>query len=233
MSIHLRANVAQVVARLLARRATPQDEVPGLVHNVHVALARLEEPEPAEVLAPAAEAQAAPAPLRTRQPKPRRVIEPPPIAEPEEPVLAPAPRLLRRAEVVAGNPPAPEPAAPIAVPGGILRGIVKWFDLRTRRGALRLPGCSGDVPVEPALLDQMSIPRLYKGQEVEATLGAGETPRLVRLSLPGGAWQVSSASGVVRGRQSKPVVVELKREAMRRVAARAEAELLLGPNRSR
>ena len=235
MSIHLRANVAQVVARLLARRATPQDEVPGLVHNVHVALARLEEPEQAGLPVAAAEAQAAPAPRRTRQPRVRRAVEPQPVAEPEpeEPVVAPAPRLLRRADVVAGNPPAPEPAAPVAVPGGILRGVVKWFDLRSRRGALRLPGCSGDVPVEPALLDQMAIPRLYKGQEVEATLGAGETPRLVRLSLPGGAWQVSSASGVVRGRQSKPVVVELKREAMRRVAARAEAELLLGPNRSR
>ena len=233
MSIHLRANVAQVVARLLAKRATPQDEVPGLVHNVHVALARLEEPEQAEMPAAASEAQAAPAPRRSRQPRPPRLVEPQPAPEETVVVAVAAPRLLRRADVVAGNPPPAEPAAPVAVPGGILRGIVKWFDLRSRRGALRLPGCSGDVPVEPALLDQMAIPRLYKGQEVEATLGAGETPRVVRLALPGGAWQVSSTGGVVRGRQAKPVVVELKREALRRVAARAEAELLLGPGRPR
>jgi len=234
MSIHLRANVAQVVARLLARRETPQDEVPGLVHNVHVALSRLAEPDDVEVPAPEAEAAvASAAPRRSRQPRPpRRVPEPEPAPE-ETLVGAPAPRLLRRADVVAVSPPPAEPAAPVAVPGGILRGIVKWFDLRSRRGALRLPGCSGDVPVEPALLDQMAIPRLYKGQEVEATLGAGETPRIVRLALPGGAWQVSAAGGVVRGRQAKPVVVELKREALRRVAARAEAEALLGPNRSR
>ena len=39
--------------------------------------------------------------------------------------------------------------------------------------------------------------------------------------------------GVVHSRHAKTVVVELKREALRRVAARAEAELLLGPSRAR
>lgn len=231
MSIPLRASVAQVVVKLLAQRATPQDEVPGLVQSVHIALARLAQPEQPARPEPMAETRASPEARRARQPRQRRLTVP--QAPPEETVAsAPAPRLLRRAEVVAVNGVA-VPAAPFAMPGGILRGIVKWFDLRSRRGALRLPGCSGDVPIEPTLLDEMAIPRLYKGQEVEATLGSGETPRLVRLALPGGAWQVSSVGGVVRGRQAKPVVVELKREALRRVAARAEAELLLGPGRAR
>jgi hypothetical protein len=230
MSLLLRANVAQIVAKLLAQRTTPQDEVPGLVHNVHIALARLEQPEAPDIPAAAAAPPIAREARKPRQPRERRIIDAPLAAE-EPAAPAPAPRLLRRADVVTVSR-APEPAAPIVLPGGILRGIVKWFDLRSRRGALRLPGCSGDVPIEPALLDEMAIPRLYKGQEVEATLDAGETPRVVRLALPGGAWQVSSVGGVVRGRQAKPVVVELKREALRRVAARAEAELLLGPGRS-
>jgi len=228
MSTPLRASVAQIVAKLLAQRETPPDEVPGLVHNVHIALARLAAPEAAE-LRETADAPLVPEARRTRQPRQPRIVE----AEPEpEAAAAPAPRLLRRADVVPAHGPA-EPAAPVVPPGSILRGIVKWFDLRSRRGALRLPGCSGDVPIEPALLDEMAIPRLYKGQEVEATLDAGETPRVVRLTLPGGAWQVSAVGGIVRDRQAKPVVVELKREGLRRVAARAEAELLLGPGRTR
>jgi hypothetical protein len=89
------------------------------------------------------------------------------------------------------------------------------------------------VPVEPALLDEMGITRLYKGQEVEAILTDGEAPRVMRLVLPGGSWSVNSTAGIVRGRQAKPVVVEMKREALRRVAARAEAEMLLGPGRTR
>jgi hypothetical protein len=38
---------------------------------------------------------------------------------------------------------------------------------------------------------------------------------------------------VVHSRRAKPVLVELKREALRRAAARAEAEHLLGPGRQR
>ncbi len=232
MSVPLRASVAQVVAKLLAQRVTPHDEVPALVRNVHMALAGLTEPQAQPVAEPAPAPDIAPPAPPARQPHQRRSSEMPAPSEEESVAPAPAPRLLRRADVIA-TPAAPEPAAPVAMPGGALRGVVKWFDLRTRRGALRLPGHGGDVVIEPALLDEMGIPRLYKGQEVEATLGSGETPRVVRLTLPGGAWQVSSVGGVVRGRQAKPVVVELKREALRRVAARAEAELVLGPSRSR
>jgi cold shock CspA family protein len=115
--------------------------------------------------------------------------------------------------------------------------VVKWFDQRTGRGALQLPGFSGDVPVEPSFLAEMGITRLYKGQEVEAVLDGAQTgqttPRVLRLGLPGGTWSVTPTGGVVRSRRAKPVVVELKREALRRVAARAEAELLLRPNRAR
>jgi hypothetical protein len=233
MSIPLRASVAQIVAKLLAQRVTPQDEVPDLVHSVHVALSRIAEPGESEHAAASAVAAVAPEPRQPRQQRQRRIIEAEAPAEEAVAAAPPPPRLLRRADVVATTPPPTEPMLSMTTPGGILRGVVKWFDLRTRRGALRLPGCSGDVPVEPALLDEMAIPRLYKGQEVDATLAVGETPRLVRLALPGGAWQVHSVGGVVRARQAKPVVVELKREALRRVAARAEAELLLGPSRSR
>ncbi len=225
MNISLRANVAQVVAKLLQRRATRCDELPELVHTVHLALRRLGNNVAPTLAEPAAEV--APA----RPPRVRRVRAP--TVETSEAALAPPPpRLLRRSEVMTSATPS-EAAALVIVPGGIVRGIVKWFDARARRGALRLPGQSGDVPVEPALLDEMAIPRLYKGQEVEATMAAGETPRLVHLALPGGGWQVSSAGGVVHDRHAKPVVVEMKREALRRAAARAEAELVLGPGRTR
>jgi hypothetical protein len=225
MSMSLRANVAQVVAKLVARRPTRADEIPDLVRNVQYALTWLDEPDEPE---PVEEVEAPPLPraARTRR---RREAAPDPVVEPI--VAAPAPRLLRRADVM--GTPAPAEGAAIAQPSRIVRGVVKWFDLRSRRGALRLPGQSGDIAIEPALLSEMAITRLYKGQEVEATLSEGETPHVVRLTLPGGAWKVSSAGGIVRNRHAKPVVVELKREAMRRVAARTEAELVLGPTRER
>jgi cold shock CspA family protein len=124
------------------------------------------------------------------------------------------------------------PAAdPLAPPRSTLRGIVKWFDARERKGALRLPGFGGDVAIDAQLLAESGIQRLYKGQEIEATVnGTAEAPRLVKLALPGGAQPLLPRGGVVRGRHAKPVVVELKREGLRRVAARAEAEQVLGPS---
>lgn len=237
MNMPLRANVAQVVAKILARRATPPEEVPELMRTVEQALVRLAAPaavEPEDDWRASMEtvAQASAAPRQRRR---RLAPEPPePALEAARDTVAPtpAPALRRRAEVIAQSAPS-EVAAPTLAPAGTMRGIVKWFDLRTRRGALRLPGVSSDVPVETAVLDEMTIPRLYKGQEVEATLAAGDPPRLVRLTLPGGAWQVSSVGGVVKSRHAKTVVVEMKREALRRVAARAEAEMLLGPGRAR
>jgi len=231
MTVPSRADVAHVVARLVARRATRIDEIPLLMREVHIALEQLAAPPAAMVpeLAPMPEPRR---PARTARPRP--ILHPAenlhPAEKPSEP--PPAPRLLRRADVVAA--PSPEAAALLRpVPAGVLRGVVKWFDQRLRRGALRLPGYGDDVPVEPGLLEEMGVSRLYKGQEIEATLSAEQAPRVIRLAIPGGVWQVHRTAGVVHNRHAKPVVVELKRETMRRAAARAEAEMLLGPTRAR
>src|SRR5262249_37879389 len=132
----------------------------------------------------------------------------------------------------AALPPAPAPAA---APHGTVRGVVKWFDPRAGKGALRLPGFSGDVLFEARLLADSGIARLFKGQEVEATIdgGNGRPPQVQRSTLPGGVTTAPVGAGVVHSRRAKPVLVELKREALRRAAARAEAEHLLGPGRSR
>lgn len=224
----LRTSVARIVAQLVARRTTHPDEIPALMRGVQDALTGLAEPPAPEFIAPAPEA-----PPPQRAPRTRRVRLPAqPLPELEAPAPAPQPRLLRRAEVVTA-PPRDDAEPPRAMPNGVLRGVVMWYDQRARRAALRLQGCSGDVTVEPALLDEMAISRLYKGQEVEATLSAEAAPRLVRLVVSGGGWQVQATGGIVHNRKSKPVVVELKREGLRRAAARADAETLLGPNRER
>jgi hypothetical protein len=222
----MQANVARTVARLVSKRATPITEIPVLVEMVHAALLSLERPVPPQ------RAEAAPVEITAAVPRPtvvRRRRAPEPAMTPPVEVTLPAPplpRLLRRAEVAADPAPAPQMAAMLHP--ATLRGIVKWFDPRTRRCALRLPGISDEVVVEPSLLDEMAIQRLYKGQEVEATLSVETPPRVMRLTLPGGAWQLAASGGVVHNRHARPVVVELKREALKRVAARAEAELVLG-----
>jgi len=228
MSILSRANVAQIVAKLVTRRITAPDDIPQLVESVHLALAmlgRATAPKTAEDV-PAAIVPA----QRARRRRSSHPVVAAPADEQDLPVVAPAPRLVRRAEIVHA-PTNGNGGLFSAAPSSVLRGIVKWFDQRTRRGALRLPGHSGDVPVEPGLLDAMAISRLYKGQEIDATMSEDAAPRVVKLSLPSGGWNVSRSAGVVHNRHAKPVVVELKREALRRVAARVEAELLLGPGR--
>ncbi len=110
----------------------------------------------------------------------------------------------------------------------LTRGVVRWFDPQTRRGALRLQGVSGDLPFEPPLLERGNITRLFKGQEVEAEIGGTpEAPQLIdfRLLAAGPATHVNP--GLVRARQQKPVMVELKREPLKRAAARDAAEALL------
>lgn len=228
---------AHLIAKLLAHRPTPADEVAGLIHSVHGALARLG--KEAEVPPPL------PAPRRERASVPRRPKREEILAQPEEAVAeeeeallpaAPAPKLVRRADVAA----APQPELPLpassgpGIAGATLRGIVKWFDPRSGRGALRLPGFAGDVALEPRHLAESGISRLFKGQEIEATVGSGgHAPVLERLALPGAASPMPLGGGIVHSRRAKPVLVELKREALRRAAARAEAEHLLGPSRSR
>ena len=211
---------ARLAAKLLAHRPTAQEEVGDLIRNVHGALSRLTEPqaEPVRSLEPATP------PVRA----PRRRAEAPRTAPlPEEPAAPPppAPKLVRRAEVA---PAAPPPILAAPAHHSTLRGVVRWFDPKSGKGAVRLPGV-GDVGFEGGLLAQSGISRLFKGQEIEASLVEGATPpQLERLALPGVIAASPLGGGVVRGRHAKPVVVELKREALRRAAARAEAEHVLG-----
>ncbi|MDE2513441.1 MAG: hypothetical protein KGL22_04995 [Alphaproteobacteria bacterium] len=228
------ANTARMIAKLLAERPTAQQEIPHLIDAVHRTLAGLDVARPAAAAAPenaiaaSAPADATSAAPKRRGRKPRAVA--PVAAAPVEakPAPAPAPTLLRRAEVKDKE---PIEVAPLASPPSrkrLTRGVVRWFDPQTRRGALRLQGVSGDLSFEPPLLDRGNITRLFKGQEVEAEIGgAPEAPQLIdfRLLAAGPATHVNP--GLVRARQQKPVMVELKREALKRAAARDAAEALL------
>jgi cold shock CspA family protein len=234
---------ARLAARLLAHRQTSQEEIGDLIRTVHDAVSRLNE-APAALTAPAAEAEdkqaeAAAEPQRQKRRPRRTAAAAEPSAEQEhaaedEARLAAtlAPKLVRRAEVAPAAPAAPSLAAPPPHQGA-LRGVVRWFDPKSGKGALRLPGV-GDVGFDARLLAESGISRLFKGQEVEATLSEGSpTPQVQRLSVPGAVSAHPLGGGVVKGRQARPVVVELKREALRRAAARAEAEHVLGSPRSR
>lgn len=233
------ANTARMIAKLLAERQTAHQEIPQLIDVVHRTLAGLNGTRPLEGAAQQND-QAAPdeadaisvAPKR-RGRKPR--AEAAPIAStPAETKAAPtpAPTLLRRAEVKDKEPVVVAPLTPPPSRERLTRGVVRWFDPQTRRGALRLQGVSGDLPFEPPLLERSNITRLFKGQEVEAELG-GTTgaPQLIgfRLLAAGPATHVNP--GLVRARQQKPVMVELKREALKRAAVRDAAEALL-PDRN-
>lgn len=220
---------ARLAAKLLAHRQTPQDEVPELIRNVHGALLRLGQ---VEEVVPEAEAMHSAAPQEraplVRPPRQRRAAVPTLDASEEAPSAPPAmPKLVRRADVVA--PSAPAPAAPLAPPPAHgVRGVVKWFDPKNGKGALRLPGI-GDIGFEARVMAESGISRLFKGQEVEATLAhEGGAAQVQRLALPGAVPSNPIAAGTVRSRHAKPVLVELKREALRRAAARAEAEQVLG-----
>lgn len=173
---------------------------------------------------------------KPRRGRPRRIpatIMPEPeieVAQPE-----PQPRLLRRADAIgtehdhSGDTP-----AVLRAPVGALRGVVKWYDGRAGKGALRLTGISGDVLLDPAILERSGIKRLYKDQEVEATVedSAGRV-RLVSLSLPGRSTepvrgnQDGEVTGTLR-RQPRPVTVVVKRDGVRQSAARTEAEHVFG-----
>jgi len=195
---------------------------------------------PAEIAAEAAEALTP----KRRRGRPRKEILPfAPAAEPARAAPVLAPRLMRRAEVAASeggwrsaaDTTAAAPADNVLrAPKAALRGVVKWFDARTKSGALRLPGYGDEIAVDADALDRAGIPRLFKGQEIEASIaedGQGRA-RLITLSLPGRPETEtllphSSAPGSAR-RHAKPVVIELKRDALRRIAARVEAEQILG-----
>jgi len=232
------ANTARMIAKLLSERPTTHQEIPQLIDVVHRTLAGLNGTRPVGNTAPkngeAApdQAKAVSVVPKRRGRKPRADIDP--AAAPAQPKAAPAPTptLLRRAEVKDKE---PVQVAPITQPPSrerLTRGVVRWFDPQTRRGALRLQGVSGDLPFEPPLLERSNITRLFKGQEVEAELGGtADAPHLIgfRLLAAGPATHVNP--GMVRARQQKPVMVELKREALKRAAARDAAEALL-PDRN-
>src|SRR6185437_2543634 len=89
---------ARLVAKLLAHRQTPQEEVAGVIRSVHGALARLREPAAVaiEPVATTDEPQATLTPRRKRR-------QPEEIATTEEATPAappPAPKLVRRAEIM-------------------------------------------------------------------------------------------------------------------------------------
>ncbi len=218
-------DAARLVAKVLANRRTPLEEVPQLIENVQRALLRLGGETPA-----IAAAQPPTFSRRTRQK--RATPEPAAIAAATQAETKPAqPTLVRRAALTATASPAATPI-PASVPTNMVRGVVQWFDSRTGQGTLRLPGLSRDLPVDAATLNAFGITRLFKGQEIEATLeGAGDQPKIAALRLANAAPTSPISGGRVHDRHAKAVVVELKREAQRRSAARAEAELLLPTRR--
>ena len=234
------ANIARTVDNLGAP-AAPSDPIPAArARTVKVARTPVAPPETAAipetiVLKPRGAAAAA----RPR----RRIVEIDASVEPEIEVLpepAPQPRLLRRAEIV---PVEHDPAASLQAPraaGGPVRGVVKWFDGKTGKGALRLTGVSGDVALERGVLEQSAIKRLYKDQEIEATiqdLGRGRVT-VLSLSLPGRNPASAPTGGLFGGagtpgttnvnRQARSVMVEVKRDGVRATSAREEAEHVLG-----
>jgi cold shock CspA family protein len=171
-----------------------------------------------------------------RRGRPRRNPVSSPVVEtpmPEAP--PPQPRLLRRAEALAYETEHHAENQPtFRSPDGPLRGVVKWFDGRAGKGALRLMGISGDVLLDPAVLTSSGIKRLYKDQEIEATVEetAGRV-RLLSLSLPtrNGEPALNMMPGEITGtlrRQPRSVQVEIKRDGVRKSAARAEAEHVFG-----
>jgi cold shock CspA family protein len=243
-----KTEAARVVAKLLSKRHTTINEIPDLIENVERALQALEsnagtsiKKEPNTVVAkPVTEPRVKRASgLRKRQEAPLVA----PVAEQADAAAKPAPEpqeikpaqptLLRRAEVIHVAPVTPPPAPPTPA-NGIVRGVVQWFDTRTSRGTLRLQGISSDLPIDGDILAAAGLTRLFKGQEIEATVEGGEeTPKISALRLLNLAPNSPVMGGTVRDRHAKQIVVELKREALSRAAARAEAELLLPSRRAR
>jgi cold shock CspA family protein len=233
------ANIARTVDNLGTAAVPSGDVAPTKARTVKVAMPRDAAteiptiPEPI-VLKPRGAAAAS----RPR----RRIVEETPEIEPEieaAPEPAPQPRLLRRAEIVHAE---HDPAAslqPVRPAGGPVRGVVKWFDGKSGKGALRLTGVSGDVALERSVLEQSGIKRLYKDQEIEATVedhGRGRVT-LTSLSLPGRQPANGAAASMFGAgtpgttnvqRQARSIMVEVKRDGVRATSAREEAEHVLG-----
>lgn len=229
--------VAHMVARLVGGRETAASDIPALVETINATLTGILFPAPR---LPAAETVEEPpphhAPRRTRlhqdaarRPgRPREVEVPVP---PETPATPPAPRLVRRSDAVS-NVPVVEAVPLSPPPASMVRGVVRWFDPARQTGGLRLTGVPEDVAVEPAVFIAAGVTRLFKGQEIEAQLDRAEgRVRVTALRVPGGPVAAPTASGPIAamgGRRPRMVIVEKKRDGLKRVAARTEAEHLLG-----
>jgi cold shock CspA family protein len=231
-----KAEAARLIAKLLASRETTVQEIPAIIDVVQRTLSNIGRNGAAT---PQAEARDTPEkPIVRKRTAMTHDVKPASEAAIETPasVVAPTqalPTLVRRAEVITV---APVSLAPIFAPqpGAPVRGVVQWFDTRTGRGALRLQGLGNDLAVEASTLGAFGIGRLFKGQEVEAGLDtAGDPPKINSLHLVNAPSTSLASGGMVRDRHAKQVVVELKREAQSRSAARAEAELLMRPQRAR
>jgi len=229
--------VAHMVARLVGGQETAASDIPALVETVNAALAEILYPR--IKIAPAADefparGQRLPRPPRDREGarkpgRPRKVEAPPPVEPPTPP---PAPRLVRRAEAVVSAP-AAEPMHLAPPAAGMVKGVVRWFDPARQTGGLRLTSVPEDVAVEPAVFIAAGLTRLFKGQEIEAQIERVEgRVRVSALRVPGGSATTPTVSGPIAamgGRRPRVVMVEKKRDALKRVAARTEAEHLLGP----
>jgi|SRR5579859_6773491 len=233
--------IAHMVARIVGGQGTAPGDIPILVESVSAALAQILYPN-----ARAAAVDVVPeTPVRTtrprRQQRPReearkpgrpRKFEVVEAVEVTAPAPAPAPRLVRRAEAAVTAPSA-EPASLAPPAASMVKGVVRWFDPARQTGGLRLTGVPEDVPVDPAVFIAAGVTRLFKGQEIEAQIDRAEgRARVTALRVPGGPLSAPTASGPIAamsGRKPRVVIVEKKRDALKRVAARTEAEHLLGP----
>ncbi len=149
-------------------------------------------------------------------------------AKPAQPIL------LRRANVIHVAPAVP-PTPPMLAPASAgVRGVVRVGSTRARTAArCACKGASSDLPLDSETLAASGLTRLFKGQEIEATIDdGGHTPKIASLRLLNLSPNSPVMGGMVRDRHAKQVVVELKREALSRAAARAEAELLLPTRRA-
>lgn len=170
----------------------------------------------------------------------RRRGRPPKVRQPEIEVaavaeeMAPVSRLLRRAEVPVAPAPAADPFEKDRVSGRDMhvKGVVKWFDTRSNKGVLRLAGMAVDVPLDAAILMNSRVKRLFKDQEVDV-VGDYEDGNFhpKSLSVPGQTQESLFTSGqllTATGRQSRQVMVEVKRLHPRFQSARSEAEHAFG-----
>lgn len=234
---------AELVARLTASRRIGAADLPELVESM-ISIVRT-------ILNPAREVSTGastgalpenptPKKRRGRPPGPKKIAGPPKkrgrprktavTTEIATPTAAPvAPRLIRRSQ--AGVSPVGTEAALEPPPSSVVRGVVRWFDPARRSGGVRLTGLPEDMAVEPEIFAAANITRVFKGQEIEAEIhrGGGRV-QITSLRIPGGT-TASSHSGPIAatgGRRPRIVMVEKKLDALKRVAARSEAEHVLG-----